>query len=385
MSEQAVEIVTRVEAAGVPRAGQVLELARWAGRAFSSYDLASVRLVCAAVESTAIGPAGATSSVTAGAARSLPDLVSPRIDVAAGGDAGVVLVPRPIGPVVVVAPSSGATTWVHEAVSAALAGRNAVVVVPHPLAPQQILPMVRALAQAAVSVGAPEGLVQVVEHTSAAVADAVTTDPRAALILAAPSGRVPVLVDATADLPAVARHLVEGVGVGSPAARRVVLVVEETVADALVAAMVSQGAPQPVLLQSVVGIEQADNEPVDIEVPVMVRASGAGRALRAAAAVLRIDGGDTVVVHSGEPAAVLAVAAALTVSHVVVNDVLGSAPWVDPGRLVTWTRVRVAQAGASSTAAAMTAYEREGVSPWRAPGGPVPPYPVASNADGVGR
>jgi|SRR5664279_3669579 len=47
------DIVTRVEAAGVPRARQMLERARWAARAFAAYDRASVLRVAEAVASVA--------------------------------------------------------------------------------------------------------------------------------------------------------------------------------------------------------------------------------------------------------------------------------------------------------------------------------------------
>jgi acetaldehyde dehydrogenase / alcohol dehydrogenase len=125
----------------------------------------------------------------------------------------------------------------------------------------------------------------------------------------------------------------------------------------------------------------------------------ARRGIRMATAVLRIGGaGHSAVIHSNDPATVMAYAAAVQVLRVTVNEggSTGSAGFgthlaptmtigtgyvgrsslgenLEPKHLVDWTRV----AYSVDASEVLPAYD--GMVPWQAPDGPVPAYPVASN------
>ena len=134
----------------------------------------------------------------------------------------------------------------------------------------------------------------------------------------------------------------------------------------------------------------------------VLRVPSAARGIEAACSLLRIGGaGHSAAIHSADAATILAFGTAVRVLRVVVNvgSSLGSSGMetnlapsmtigtgyfgrssvgenLQPGHLVHWTRL------------AYNAEEREsmadfaGLSPWVTPTGPVPAYPVASNAAG---
>ncbi|MFI5099907.1 MAG: aldehyde dehydrogenase family protein [Actinomycetes bacterium] len=132
----------------------------------------------------------------------------------------------------------------------------------------------------------------------------------------------------------------------------------------------------------------------------VLQAPTAARGIEAACAVLRIGGaGHSAAIHSTDAATVMAYGAAVRVLRVVVNvgSSLGSsgletalAPSMtigtgyfggssvgenlEPRHLVNWTRV----AYNADVKEAMADFA--GLQPWRAPAGPVPAYPLASNA-----
>lgn len=134
----------------------------------------------------------------------------------------------------------------------------------------------------------------------------------------------------------------------------------------------------------------------------MVRVPTAARGIEAARAVVRIAGaGHSAAIHSADPATVMAFAASVPVLRVAVNagNSTGSAGLdtnlapsmtigtgfagrsslganLEPGHLVDWTRI------AYPAAADARMPDFGGLVPWQAPQGPVPPYPVASNAAG---
>jgi len=146
-----------------------------------------------------------------------------------------------------------------------------------------------------------------------------------------------------------------------------------------------------------------DEEPLAHEklLPVLgvVRVPSVRRGIRTAVAVLRIGGaGHSAVVHSTDPRTVMAYAAAVRVLRVTVNEggSTGSAGFsthlapsmtigtgfvgrsslgenLEPRHLVNWTRL------AYSTDVSEGLPSFEGLVPWRAPLGAVPPYPEASN------
>src|SRR5438552_9299559 len=106
--------------------------------------------------------------------------------------------------------------------------RSVVVLSPHPLAIQCGADAARTLAAAAVAAGAPDGVIQVVDEPSVPLIEALMSDERTSVIVATGGvpvvraayssgnpaigvgpGNVPALVDATADLAAAARHLMD--------------------------------------------------------------------------------------------------------------------------------------------------------------------------------
>jgi len=106
--------------------------------------------------------------------------------------------------------------------------RSVVVLSPHPLARECCADAARTLAAAAVAAGAPDGVIQVVDEPSVPLIEALMSDERTSVIVATGGvpvvraayssgnpaigvgpGNVPVLVDATADLAAAARRIVD--------------------------------------------------------------------------------------------------------------------------------------------------------------------------------
>jgi acetaldehyde dehydrogenase/alcohol dehydrogenase len=275
------DVVTHVEAAGVPRARQMLERARWAAQAFATYDRASVlRIVEAvatvaednarhyaewAVRETGFGVVEHKVVKNQLCSRGIVDAyrdhdyVTPRID----AERKMVEVPRPAGVVLALTPSTNPVSTVYFKVLLALLTRNAVVISPHPLAQACCADAARVLGEAAVAAGAPDGVVQVVEAPSIPLIDALMTDERTDVILATGGlgvvraayssgnpaigvgpGNVPVLVDATADVRRAAAKLVASKAFDNSVlcTNESVLVVEEAVADRLLREMSRQGA-----------------------------------------------------------------------------------------------------------------------------------------------
>jgi acyl-CoA reductase-like NAD-dependent aldehyde dehydrogenase len=131
----------------------------------------------------------------------------------------------------------------------------------------------------------------------------------------------------------------------------------------------------------------------------LVRVPSAERGIAAARAVLRLSGrGHSAAIHSSDPQVIMAYSAAVEVLRVAVNvgNSLGSAGLetnlapsmtigtgffgrssvaenLHPKHLVQWTRL------AYNSDPAEPFGDFTGLSPWRVPAGPVPPYPVASN------
>ncbi len=272
----------RVEARGVPRARQMLERARWASRSFATYDRDSVMRVVEAVtrvaeeraehyaewavRETGFGVVADKVVKNRLCSRGIldayrdHDYVSPRPD---PGGLKLVELPRPAGVVLALTPSTNPVSTVYFKVILALMTRNAVVVSPHPFAKECCADAARALGEAAVAAGAPDGVVQVVEEPSVPLIEALMTDERTDVILATGGGavvraaysssnpaigvgpgNVPVLVDATADLARSAKKLVDSKAFDNSilCTNESVLIVEESVADRFLAEMSRQGA-----------------------------------------------------------------------------------------------------------------------------------------------
>jgi acyl-CoA reductase-like NAD-dependent aldehyde dehydrogenase len=394
-----------IEAAGMPRARQMLERARWATRAFATYDRDSVlRIVEAvtraaeehaekyaewAVRETGFGVVADKVVKNRLCSRGIleayrdHDYVTPRID----ADRKIVEVPRPAGVVFALTPSTNPVSTVYFKVILSLLTRNAVVVSPHPAAKECCSDAARVLGEAAVAAGAPDGVVQWVDEPSVPLIDALMTDPRTDVILATGGvavvraayssgnpaigvgpGNVPVLVDATADLPRAARKLVDSKAFDNSVlcTNESVLVVEDAVADRLLREMAKHGAhllddaerdrvrdavfPGGRFDTSMVGRDAATIAeragvrvppktrvllaPFDLAVkeeplaheklcPVLgvTRVPTARRGIRTAEALLRIGGaGHSAVIHSNDPRTVMEYAAAVDVLRVTVNE-----------------------------------------------------------------
>ena len=398
--------------AGVPRARAMLQRAEWAARAFARYPKpevdAIVRAAAAAgaakareyaewaVRETGFGVvehkvlknvACSTGIVEHYAGH---DYVTPRID----AEAKIVEIPRPAGVVLALTPSTNPVATVYFKCLLALMTRSVIVVSPHPLAKACCADAARTLAAAAVKAGAPDGVIQVVDEPSVPLIDALMTDERTSVIVATGGvpvvraayssgnpaigvgpGNVPVLVDATADLAAAARRIVDSKSFDNSilCTNESVLIVEEQAAAPLLRQLKRSGA---VLLEP----EQRDKlsallfpggrfdirfvgrdaswiaaeagirvpastrvllAPFDLVVPEeplaheklcpvlgLVRVPSARRGIDAARAVLRLSGrGHSAAIHSRDPRVIMEYGAAVEVLRVAVNvgNSLGSA------------------------------------------------------------
>ncbi len=473
-----------VEPAGVPRAQAMLERATWAARAFAGYDKATVdRIVAAAAEAGAARAEEFAQRAVAetgygvvehkvlknlACSRGLVetyqdhDYVTPRID----HGARIVEIPRPAGVVFALTPSTNPVATVFFKTLLALMTRNAIVLSPHPFAKEVCADAARAMGQAAVAAGAPDGVIQVVDEPSVPLINALMTDPRTDVIVATggtpvvraayrsgnPSlgvgpGNVPVLVDATADLAKAAKRIIDSKAFDQSilCTNESVLIVEDSAADRLVRHMERNGAhllpdaerdrvrdvlfpdghfdtrmvgKSAAWIADQAGLRVGANTrvllaPFDLVVPEemlaheklcpvlgLVRVASAARGIDVARAVLRITGaGHSAAIHSSDAETVMAFSAAVPVLRVAVNvgNSLGSSGLetnlppsmtigtgfagrsslgenLQPKHFVNFTRV------AYNADAAEPFAEFGGLTPWTRPVGPVPAYPVASNA-----
>jgi acetaldehyde dehydrogenase/alcohol dehydrogenase len=231
---------------GAPRARMMLQRARWAATAFAAFDRERTRRVVeavaeaayqnaerfamAAVEETGMGVAEHKRRKNEACSRALLERYAADDYVGVQVDAGakIVSVPKPAGVVLALTPSTNPIATVYFNVILALMGRNAVVVSPHPLARKVSAAAVHVLARAAVSAGAPDGCLQVVEEPTIPLIEALMADDEVEVIVAtggtavvraayrsgSPAlgvgpGNVPALVDATADVARAASCLAD--------------------------------------------------------------------------------------------------------------------------------------------------------------------------------
>jgi acetaldehyde dehydrogenase/alcohol dehydrogenase len=388
----------------IAAAGHLLERARWAARAYAEYDQAAVtaivtavadaayaeaeRFAADAVAETGMGVVADKAVKNRACSRGIvehyrgEDFVSPRIDSARK----IVELPRPAGVVLALTPATNPVATVYFKVILALMTRNAVVVAPHPRAKKCCSDAARLLAQAAVDAGAPDGIVQVVDEPSIPLVEALMADDRTDVIVATGGtgvvraayssgtpalgvgpGNVPVLVDASADIVAAARRIVDSKAFDNSVlcTNESVLIAEESIAGALKSALTRNGAhildadgaqrlrafmfPDGHLNTDVVGRDAAwiagqaglrvgpktrvlvapfehvvDEEMLAHEKlsPVigMTTVPDAERGIRAARAVVRIGGaGHSAAIHSENPSVVTTFAAQVPVLRVSVN------------------------------------------------------------------
>ena len=178
------------------------------------------------------------------------DFVSPRID----ADAKILELPRPAGVIFALTPVTNPVATVYFKVMLALMTRNAIVVSPHPGAKHVCADAVRMLSDAAVRAGAPDGCIQIVEEPSIPLIEALMTDPTTDVVVATGGGavvraayrsgnpalgvgpgNVPSFVDASADINAAAREIIDSKSFDHSilCTNESVVIVEEEVADQL--------------------------------------------------------------------------------------------------------------------------------------------------------
>lgn len=382
----------------------MLERARWAARAYADYDQAGVaaivsavadaahaaadRFAAEAVAETGMGVVADKVIKNRACSRGIVDFyrgqdyVSPRVNTASK----IVEIPRPAGVVLALTPTTNPVSTVYFKVILALMTRNAVVVAPHPRAKRCSADAARLLAEAAVAAGAPDGVVQWIDEPSIPLVEALMGDERTDVIVATGGtgvvraayssgtpalgvgpGNVPVFVDASADIAAAAKHIVDSKAFDNSVlcTNESVLIVEESVAPALTSAMTRAGAhvldedgaarlrafmfhdghlntdvvgrdaawiagqagirvtPKTRVLVApfgqVIGEEMLAHEKLS---PVlgMTTVPDAGRGIRAARAVVRIGGaGHSAAIHSENPAVITEFATQVPVLRVSVN------------------------------------------------------------------
>ena len=265
----------------IAAAGHLLERARWAAAAYAEYDQSAVasivaavadagyaeaeRFAAAAVAETGRGVVADKVIKNRACSRGIveyyrgEDFVSPRVDAARK----IVEIPRPAGVVLALTPTTNPVATVYFKVILALMTRNAVVVAPHPRARQCSVDAVRVLAEAAVAAGAPDGIISVVEEPSIPLVEALMADERTDVIVATGGtgvvraayssgnpalgvgpGNVPVFVDASADVEAAARRIVDSKAFDNSVlcTNESVLIVEDSIAAKLSSALTRNGA-----------------------------------------------------------------------------------------------------------------------------------------------
>jgi acyl-CoA reductase-like NAD-dependent aldehyde dehydrogenase len=386
------------------QARQMLARAHWAAGAFAAYDRGAVLRIAEAAATAAHAQARryaewavretgfgvAEHKVIKNEACSLgiferyagEDYVSPRVDTAGK----IVSLPRPAGVILALTPSTNPVCSVFFKIIIALLTRNAIVVSPHPMAKDCCTDAVRLLASAAVGAGAPDGVIQVVQDATVPLIEALMADPVTDVIVATGGtavvraahrsgnpalgvgpGNVPVLVDATADLAAAARRIVDSKAFDNSVlcTNESVLVVEDRAAAQLLREMQRQHAavldpaatgklraylfPDGRLNGEAIGkgadwiAERAGVRvpprtrvlvaPFDLVVPEeplareklspvlgLVRAQTAERGIEAARAVVRLGGaGHSAAIHSRDPAAIMRYGVRVPVLRVAVN------------------------------------------------------------------
>lgn len=238
--------ISASEAALRARADMVLERARWAADVFERYDRATTYAIAEAAAKAAHAKAAeyaewavretgfgvAAHKTLKNQASSLGvvehyrdwDFVNPRLD----ERLKIIEIPRPAGVVFALAPSTNPIATIYFKTLSALLTRSSIVLSPHPAARECSVDAARTLARAAEAAGAPEGVVQVVEHPTLPLieqfmrsekTDVILATGGAAMVRAAYSssspaigvgpGNAPVFVDRTADLADAARMIVE--------------------------------------------------------------------------------------------------------------------------------------------------------------------------------
>jgi acyl-CoA reductase-like NAD-dependent aldehyde dehydrogenase len=175
----------------------------------------------------------------------------------------IVELPRPAGVVFALTPSTNPVCTVFFKIMLALMTRNAIVISPHPMAKVCSAAAARAMAAAAEQAGAPSGVIQVIDQPSLPLVDHIMKSPKINVILATGGtpmvraayssgnpaigvgpGNAPALVDASADIEAAAKRIVQSKSFDNSilCTNESVVVAEEEIADRLLAAFGRHGA-----------------------------------------------------------------------------------------------------------------------------------------------
>jgi acyl-CoA reductase-like NAD-dependent aldehyde dehydrogenase len=236
--------------------------AQWAARAFARYDKDTVdRIVAAAataaaakaaeygqhaVRETGFGVPRHQEFANVAASRGLLDSYHEHDYVSPRTDAHSVDIPRPAGVVLALTSSTTPVAALYRTALVALMTRNVVIISPDPAAKEVCASAAATLAEAAVTAGAPDGVIQIVDDPSGELVRALCADERIDLVIAQTTraGNTPVLVDETADLAAAASTIVDSKSFDNSArdTAESVLIVTAAVADDLVRHLERAGA-----------------------------------------------------------------------------------------------------------------------------------------------
>jgi acetaldehyde dehydrogenase/alcohol dehydrogenase len=187
------------------------------------------------------------------------DFVAPRIDSARK----IVELPRPAGVIFALIPVTNPVATVFFKTLLALMTRNAIILSPHPGAKAVCADAAAMMAEVAKAAGAPDGIIQVIDEPTIPLIEKLIADERIDLIIATGGpavvkaayrsgnpalgvgpGNAPVLVDDSADLKAAAKRIVASKSFDNSilCTSESTLLAFATVADALLAALKSEGA-----------------------------------------------------------------------------------------------------------------------------------------------
>jgi acyl-CoA reductase-like NAD-dependent aldehyde dehydrogenase len=262
-------------------ADMMLEAAGWAANSFAAFDRSRVEAIFHAAAEAGFAAAGklaedAVRETGFGVAehkkikneitsRGLYDIYrnedfcSKRII----AERKIVELPRPAGVVFALTPSTNPVCTVFFKIMLALLTRNAIVISPHPMAKKCSAEAARTMAAAAEKAGAPASVIQVIDEPSLPLIDHIMKSPKINVILATGGtpmvraayssgnpaigvgpGNAPALVDASADLDAAAKRIVQSKSFDNSilCTNESVVVAEDKIADPLTAAFGRNGA-----------------------------------------------------------------------------------------------------------------------------------------------
>lgn len=187
------------------------------------------------------------------------DFVAPRIDLAKK----IVALPRPAGVIFALIPVTNPVATVFFKTLLALMTRNAIILSPHPGAKAVCADAARMMTEVAKAVGAPDGIIQVIDEPTIPLIEKLIADERVDLVIATGGpavvkaayrsgnpafgvgpGNAPVLVDDSADIKLAAKRIVASKSFDNSilCTNESTLLAFHTVADALLGAMKSEGA-----------------------------------------------------------------------------------------------------------------------------------------------